>query len=75
MHPLVVRAPMVVIVTVVLAVTASHDAPEVAGPQRALGCEVHVFLGLGVAAVVADAPAVAAGEYVLDALIGGGFTG
>lgn len=67
---MVVGGPVVVVVAVrAVAVTAGHDALEVAGAQGALTREVGVLLGLGVAAVVAGAPAVAAGEDVLDALV------
>lgn len=58
-----------------LAMAAGHDASEVAGPQRTLAREVGVLLRLGVAAVVPGAPAVASGEDVLDALVGGGLGG
>lgn len=72
---MMVGGPVVVMAMRTMTVAAGHDALEVAGAQRALAREVGVLLGLGVAAVVPGAPTVAAGEYVLDALVSRGFSG
>lgn len=69
---IVATAAAVVVGPLTLAVAARHDAAEIAGPEGTLAGEVDVLFGLSGAAVVAGAPAIAAGENVLDALVGGG---